>query len=226
MASEGRSHSIQLYHMKQNKTLELLTRLQPFVNQIGFLDAKFDDVVASCGKWFFERGGSRPAPFDGDIYAAVQFLNPRNSRRLLVNETESKWTAFFVDRCDAPLSETAYVSNHLQCAAVIAGFHAHTYDPDTNLGEMGGVQLSVLEPHPTRLLNYRRSISLTNNGNTWEFEDYGEPFSFENQELYRARCTEDRFDVLLLHDYLKHLGIDAYNPNFYGKRWSLFKSAP
>jgi hypothetical protein len=60
----------------------------------------------------------------------------------------------------------------------------------------------------------RRSIACSDDGH-WVFEQFGEPYPFEDLERYRAKRNRDRFDAALLQCYLREFGLDAFSDDFY-----------
>jgi len=71
-------------------------------------------------------------------------------------------------------------------------------------------------PEGTHFLNYVRSIHVAHDGSRWDFGTSGTPQPFERPEAYTARRVRDRFTSEMLEEYCKALGIDVFNPEFYG----------
>ena len=63
---------------------------------------------------------------------------------------------------------------------------------------------------------YVRTLSATATDGRWEWFEAGRPFSFEQQERYKARRKRDRLDRRLLLNYLDALGIPADDDDAYG----------
>jgi hypothetical protein len=51
----------------------------------------------------------------------------------------------------------------------------------------------------------------------WEFAAEGEVQPYEQTENYRKRRITDRFTAEMLESYCGALGLDLFNPDFYGK---------
>lgn len=49
----------------------------------------------------------------------------------------------------------------------------------------------------------------------WEFGQTGEPFPFELTEKYSLKKKRERITIEMIDSYLKELGIDVFNENFY-----------
>ncbi|MCL2098785.1 MAG: hypothetical protein FWH23_08540 [Bacteroidales bacterium] len=49
----------------------------------------------------------------------------------------------------------------------------------------------------------------------WEFDNFGEPFPFEDVEKYKEKFARNRFTPEMLDKYLKEFGIDFFNEDFY-----------
>jgi hypothetical protein len=63
--------------------------------------------------------------------------------------------------------------------------------------------------------NFIRTIYSSNDGGKWVFGEMGDPFEFEDLAVYKARKIRDRFTPEILEKYLKELGLDAFNEDFY-----------
>ena len=67
-----------------------------------------------------------------------------------------------------------------------------------------------------------RSV-LAHRESRWEFEEWGEPFPFEELEQYQARRIKDRLTPEMVERYCSHFGIDLFNPDFYSGRACIFE---
>lgn len=77
------------------------------------------------------------------------------------------------------------------------------------------MQFTLYGPLRTEWLNYVRSVAVVND-DRWEFIATGTPQDFEEPEAYTARRIRDRFTSEMLERYCQALGIDVFNPDFYG----------
>jgi hypothetical protein len=60
----------------------------------------------------------------------------------------------------------------------------------------------------------KRHIMLSDQ-DKWEFDQSGEPLSFEDVEKYKEKLVRNRFTPEMLQQYLLHYGIDFFNDDFY-----------
>lgn len=195
-------------------------KLAPITNTIGFLRCDLERAAQAFFDWQegiqTKRGVSLArSAASGDFETAIQKLLPLTSverRRYLFVPTRSDWTAFLDNGHQgtdvfAPLS---YLAQKLSCEAVRA-----TYNPEGRTNQYPSVILEVYGPNPTDFLNYIRSISAAYDGKKWAFATGGEAQPFEQVEIYSSASIRDRFTPEMLESYLKALGIDAFEPDFY-----------
>jgi hypothetical protein len=89
---------------------------------------------------------------------------------------------------------------------------------------MGAVQFELFGPVDTEFLNYVRTVSVVFDGSKWRFDATGTVQAFEDVAAYRARRIRDRFTSAMLERYCQALGIDVFDPSFYGPRAVLVES--
>lgn len=196
----------------------------PMANNIGFIDARFEQVVAFANDWLVPQGRKPAQEFNGTLGEAMERMYPLSGWRRLLVECKNGQTALFVDSDDIPESPVGHITSGLSCRGVVLTCVEDTYDRETDSGTLGAIQLRFFEPHRTFFLNYGRSISVINEGERWRFDcGGGDPFPFEDVERYKARRVRDRFTREMLVDYLLALGIDAFSRDFYGPRCALFQ---
>ena len=63
---------------------------------------------------------------------------------------------------------------------------------------------------------------MTSDGDEWEFEASGPIQSYEEPLEYTAARNRDRFTAEMLERYCRALGIDLFNPDFYGPNAVMF----
>jgi hypothetical protein len=73
-------------------------------------------------------------------------------------------------------------------------------------------------------MNYVRTVSVAHDGQRWQFSAHGVQQDFEDESSYRSRRVRDRFTSAMLQDYCDALGIECFNPDFYGPRAVLVES--
>jgi hypothetical protein len=215
------------------KGAHLLTLLSewfaPITESFGFLEVPLDDAVVALSRW-------RESLYTGVVVtrlqtgfpAALHALEPltdQRPRELLV--AAGRWTAYFDNLPNGtdPVSAVGKLSRDLKCQAVLA-----TSIPDTESvagvrpGRSGQVGWSLLGPIQTDFINYVRSVSVTFDGGRWRFDAHGTVQGFEETDAYRARRIRDRFNSTMLQNYCREMGIDVFNPNFYGPECVLVES--
>jgi hypothetical protein len=73
-------------------------------------------------------------------------------------------------------------------------------------------------------LNYLRTVSVVFDGTRWQFTATGTE-AFEEVDAYQARRVRDRFTSAMLERYGQALGIEVFDPSFYGPDAVLVESA-
>ncbi|MEA3215079.1 MAG: hypothetical protein QOJ19_1235 [Acidimicrobiia bacterium] len=89
---------------------------------------------------------------------------------------------------------------------------------------MGAVQFELFGPLDTEFSNDVRIVSVAFDGSRWQFNATGTEQAFEEVEAYRARRVRDRFTSAMLEHYCQALGIDVFEPSFYGPDAVLIES--
>jgi len=74
----------------------------------------------------------------------------------------------------------------------------------------GATILEVFDPAADLPLRCRRVVSAANDGGRWQFDQFGEPFSFEDEMAYTRRGIRNKFTPDLLKKYLDGLNVPAF----------------
>lgn len=208
----------------------LSERFAPTTTAIGFLELPLGEAAAGLERWrrtLYKRVAVERSP---DAFPEVlRRLEPLTGgsapRELLV--AAGDWTAYF----DGSLRGTdaappiSYLARELGCRGVAIMSQPHTEGvPGIRNGRYGAVQFQLVGPVQTDWLNYVRTISVTHDGSRWSFDASGSPQDFEDLEAYRSRRIRDRFTSEMLERYCKALGIEVFDPEFYGPESEFLES--
>jgi hypothetical protein len=200
-------------------------RLYPITSVIGFIATGPAAAAQAYVDWMTPIQAARnvslqtktlSGPLDHVLYT-LQPLTSVERRRFVFVPTDSHWTAFFdsgFQGSDA-FSALSYLSKVLevQSCSVTAVLEDDQHPPPA--GRYGALGLEMYEPHDTDFLNYGRTIQLADDDGQWVFTARGTPFPFEDLQQYNKRKVRDRFTLELLADYLHHLGVRAFDEDFY-----------
>ena len=200
----------------------LLDAYPPVTHYIGFVKANLDTIVEFCDDWLVPYGIPPAERFRAPVQEAIRRFAPSDKEQKLFIQCRSGWTALFRNIDDVPEGPIRNITSKLKLRGVVATYVPDSYDPKTYKGELGAVQLRIFEPFETFFMNCGRSISVINEGNRWRFDQGWKPLPFENLEAYKAKRIRDRFTIEMLIDYLHHLKIDAYSPDFYTDQCALY----
>lgn len=146
----------------------------------------------------------------------LDMLDPIGYTQLLFCDTKSDWTAVFVADGELP---TSTLANELNCRGLEATLIEDTYSPKDNSGEHGCVRLRMIrDANRTRFIDdEERLLYVTkSDGGKRIFHSSGTIQPFENIDSYNNPKISDRFTPELLDGYMKELGIDMTDENFYG----------
>ncbi|MGC4942477.1 hypothetical protein [Kribbella sp. DT2] len=95
----------------------------------------------------------------------------------------------------------SYAARESGCRAVRA-----VYVADDDPGYAARI-FEVYGPDTDSPLALRRSVGAANDGGRWVFETSGPPFAFEDLAAYRRRRRSDRLSGVMVHHYLRQLGV-------------------
>jgi len=212
------------------KTL-LDERYAPITSAMGFIEAPLDRVWRALAGWRRQlRIDTETEELDEPFPQALRRLEPLTTHahpRELVIETSPSWTLYVSNslRGTDP-APVAVLAEFLACRSVYVVTTPHTADaPGVREGRFGGLQFRLFGPRPNPILNHVRSIDLIYDGDRWVFDIAGEPQPFEHPDRYKARRLRDRFTSEMLEEYCRALGIEVFDPSFYGSRAVLVRTA-
>jgi len=204
----------------------LNNRFAPITFTWGFVESPFVEVSEAFTRWQDQlhaecsrmEWNSFRAPISESLLALEPLTTPQD-RDLLV-ETDSRWTAIFSNglRVNDVHSSVSYLPLLLKCrglevACVPDRSKCHAKDA---LQIYGAVVFTLYGQEQKNWVNRIRHISVMNDVAGWEFFAEGEIQSYEQTENYPKQRIVDRFTPDMLESYCAALGIDLFNPNFYG----------
>jgi hypothetical protein len=203
-------------------------RLAPITSSIGFIETDLGNAVDGFCRWMEPIQTSRGVvltrrTLEGGLWAALLALQPLTSvesRRFLFVPTGSRWTAFFDNGHHGPdptgpMAYLARTMGHRALRVVAIPHHEPRWENGRWRGRYGATILDLFGPNVINHSNTMRSITMMNDGGKWTFDEIGDRLSFENAEVYKARRIRDRFSFELLAYYLKQLGLEPFNEQFY-----------
>lgn len=190
----------------------------------GFVEAPFESATSVFESWSASTFGRYGIAFEtvrykGTLAVLLDKLYPVTgpANREMLMETKLEWTAYFDNMWNGgdPVSRVGQMCDMLKCRGV-----AVTCCPHRNLeggrGVFGAVQFQLFAPHETDFINHLRYVGVTSDGDEWEFSATGSVQPYEETLEYGAHRVRDRFTPEMLERYCKVLGIDLFNPDFYG----------
>ncbi len=204
-------------------------RFAPITFTWGFVEAPLAQFSQAFIHWqdrLDEKFGSQTErkSFRGSLPESLLTLEPLTTPqdRYLLTETRSGWSAIFSNglRANDVFSPVSHLPTVLKCRGIDVACVPDRSDKNgrTELQIYGTVKFSIYGPNDTDWLNRIRSVSATNDVNGWEFAADGEIQPYEHLENYRRRKIVDRFTPEMLESYCAALGIELFNPDFYGEQ--------
>ena len=210
------------------KTL-LNNRFAPITFTWGFIESPFVQFSEAFVRWqegLDAKFGTRTErknfrmPLSESLLALEPLTTPLD--RYLLTETRSGWSAIFANglRTNDVYGPVSYLPTVLGCRGLeIACVPDRSDCADRDGFQIyGAVKFALYGPNTTDSLNRIRSISVTNDINGWEFVAGGKVQPYEQTENYRKRKIVDRFTPEMLESYCAAIGIEPFNPDFYGER--------
>ena len=213
---------------KMERTMKALlgNRFAPITFTWGFVEAPFDQFSRSFVDWQESLGKIESHAFRAPLSRSLSSLEPLTTPldRYLLTETRSRWSAIFSNglRVNDVHSPVAYLPTVLQCR----GLEIRCVPDRSNRAGAkregfqiyGAVTFSLYGPIKTQWLNTIRYVSVTKDVGGWEFAAEGEVQPYEQTANYMKRRIDSRFTPEMLETYCAALGIELFNPSFYGER--------
>ena len=205
----------------------------PLTFKWGFLELPLQTVGQAYARWVKGLLKSvKVTEINCSLEEALRQLEPLDmgSQRVLFLSTQSNWTAYFDNGSIGgnPATVVGYLSQSLECRGVDCASIPNTLSRQDKgkRGTWGAVMFTLYAPQPRKFLNVDRAITLINDVGGWTFRTTGDPQPFEQPERYEARKKADRFTSEMLENYCRALGIDLFNPDFYGGQGLLIHAEP
>lgn len=207
----------------------LSERFAPITSSIGFLELPLEEVAAGLEQWTrsLDKTVRVQRPSEG-FPEVLHRLEPLTGgavpRELLVDA--GRWTAYFDNslRGTDASPVVGHLAEQLGCPGVVIDDQPHTVGlPGIRDGRYGSVQFELFGPLQTDWLNQVRAVAAAYDGDRWRFNAVGTVQPFEEVEAYGARRVRDRFTSEMLERYCKALGIEVFDPNFYGPEAVFFE---
>jgi hypothetical protein len=201
----------------------------PITKRIGFLKLPLEAAAAAMIDWRRRLTGyAASTALCGALPELFPALEPLTAavapRELLVAAGE--WTALFDCgfRGTDPVSPVGYFTETLSTWGLIASSCPHTYSPSRKGGRMGQVSFKLCGPELIDYSTAVRIVGVTYDSSRWVFQSYGELQPFEEPAAYEARRVRERFTSEMLERYCQAIGVDVFNPDFYGPEAVLVES--
>jgi hypothetical protein len=181
---------------------------------IGFVEARFADVVAADTRWRDSLGGYRGRLLSGPLPELLDRLLPFTGplTRYTWVETAGGWTAYFDNFVlgSDTFGPVSYLAQQLGCRGVAVGCREGTARRGAS------ASFSLYGPEPTEWLNVVRAVAAVQDNGRWEWSASGTPQPFEDTAAYQRRRVRDRLTPDMLAAYCGALGIRPFDESFYG----------
>jgi hypothetical protein len=199
--------------------LFLAGTLAPVGLSVSFLRRPMNEVRAAILTWrkrelkqtIEETGPAR-------LRDCVSLLDPFEApwtMEVLIDSGE--WTTYLNNGIDGgdPTAAAPYLGTRLRCDCLVA-----THTPLSGPGH-ASTQLWLMGPSGEPPLMHVRTIAAHAEDGRWSWMTNGPVQPFEKPKRYEARRVRDRFDRVLLVEYLFAIGIHVDDPAFYGNGFGL-----
>ena len=171
---------------------------------VGFFHTDID----SFANWVAERfgdGWSETEVGTGSVSSLIHEsigVEPTSMRSKVLVVAAQDWSVMFTD---GPLgTDTGLVPQRAAQHLGVTGIRATSSEPGPKT--FSASILEIYDPN-VETPHLLRALAAAHNGYTWSFDDYGEPFDFENTDAYQQRRIRDRFTRDMLLQYLRELGV-------------------
>ena len=146
-----------------------------------------------------------------ELFTMLEPITWPHTKWLLIG-TKSSWTAVFENRVrGADLNSAIYNAGRLiGCRSLdVTAIPNISFSKDRR-GVYGATMFALRDKTGSDI----RHIHVMNDA-AWKFFANGEPLPFEHVGCYAAKRIRDRFTPEMLDEYVRALGVDVFNPEFY-----------
>lgn len=194
-------------------------KLAPLTFSWGFIEAPLNTVVEDYTAWINSSENIKritKTTVQGRLSDLLWSLSPIAwpDDKVMFMETNSSYTAYFDNNePGAEFSTVISLCRHLRCQGLMVTSVPDL--PQEKNKDGATVVFSVITPDDSVRFNIKREIRVVHDGR-WEFDSMGDPLPFEELEQYQAKRVKDRLTTEMLARYCQHLGISAFEEEFYG----------
>ena len=212
-----------------------LHRYAPTTNLMAFLEVPYDKLVDGLAQWERKQDKYREVPVQkieigGTWEQRLNSLLPLtlHSPKAMISETQSPWCVYVdngMQRTDLN-SDPRYLCKTLgirEVSVVMVKDIPNDQPGSTQFIYMDGTRAEKIGTPTDYYYKIPSRYVLAHRESRWEFEEWGEPFPFEELEQYQARRIKDRLTPEMVERYCSHFGIDLFNPDFYSGRACIFE---
>jgi hypothetical protein len=212
-----------------------LRRYAPTTNIMAFLEAPYDKLVDCIAQWERKRDKYREVPVQkieigGTWEQRLNSLLPLtlHSPKAMISETQSPWCVYVDNGMQGTdlNSDPRYLCKTLgirEVSVVMVKDIPNDQPGSTQFVYMDGTRAEKIGTPTDYYYKIPGRYVLAHRESRWEFEEWGEPFPFEEMEQYQARRIKDRLTPEMVERYCSHFGIDLFNPDFYSGRACIFE---
>ena len=183
----------------------------PLTDGMAFIEAHIEDVVKAFYRWIEnitmpDKKTSKQkheGTFEALLIKSLPFKYPWKD---IFFETKSRWTGFYQNIGRTEISHASVVGRYAN--AQVIGAEAWISDHGRKVNGWGGAFYLFKGNDLIRHM-------MLSDQDRWEFDNFGEPFPFEDVEKYKEKFIRNRFTPEMLDKYLKEFGIDFFNEDFY-----------
>src|SRR5271155_5231869 len=201
----------------------------PVTFSSGFVKSPFPSYSEAFVSWWKKLAIEfETTTVNEELRCAFRRLEPLQSpqNRYLILETKSPWTAIFTNglRAGDVAGAVAHLCQILDTFGLNVSLGPDRSRPERERAALrlyGAVTFTLSGPKKTDWLNRVRHVSAMNDGGKWVFDAEGEEQPYEQPKKYAQRKIADRFTPEMLEAYCLALGIDLFNPDFFGPKGML-----
>ncbi|WP_317054824.1 hypothetical protein [Roseovarius rhodophyticola] len=179
----------------------VVSNYYPVTQDFGLIETDPVSVADEIQRWWLELGHRLDVKHEQNTLSG--FLSELEPLCAVLNKTlllpaKNRWTVVYRNGLNGsdPLSIARVLSRRMRVRTMCVCSKPDAVFPAT--------MWSVYDPDAV----CRRSICAANDGGRWVFEQFGEPFDFENTSSFSARRKKDRFTPEMLATNLSHFQID------------------
>lgn len=191
-------------------------RYSPVTHHISFFDLAIKEAIKTfcttrnSGEKYKIKVRRVRGNFENCLDKLLPFGYPE---KIIFLETTSRWTAAITNQQNGVLG-LHNIGRLKMCDYIKVDCKFNNFQKRVN--NWGGGSISVFRKGNSM---FERHLWMHMGERKWEFIQSGDPYDFEDTEIFESRFDRDKFTMSQLNKICKAFNIDYFNEEFYKPKW-------